>query len=161
MKWMAFFKAFFKSEAKDISKMLDAGGCREGWLQGELFLRAPHATLQTNATRRKYDLYSKRPAMVAEVKICGGDYQSKMQALIESDVQKLRTALGNTQRFMILLVDTRCRGSSLGKWLLTQDFPHTEYCDVKGTHFTARIWKIRQTRRDPPLRRLPARGSIR
>ena len=144
MKWTSIFKLFFDSRKNEIDKILDAQGCREGWLQGEIFLCAPPNSLQTNATSQKYDLVSKIDQMIAEIKICGGNYQGKMKGLIEADVAKLAKAPSGQAKYFILLIDTRKLGSSLGKWLI--DFQPTaeEFTEVHGQYFKARIWKLKE-----------------
>lgn len=142
MNWMDVFLSVFRSRQKDISKILDAGGCREGWLQGEFYLHAPLGTLETNATLKKYDLSSTTHPMLAEIKICGGEYHSKMRALIEADVRKLQRAKDAGERYMILLIDTRDADTTLGNWLLAYAIPNSTSREVEGNGFVARIWKL-------------------
>ena len=78
--------------------------------------------------------------MIAEIKICGGDYQPKMRHLIESDLKKLREAEAK-EKYMILLVDTRHPDTKLGKWLRT-DLVALDCTEVAGKNFMARIWRI-------------------
>ena len=68
---------FFSTHADRIKRILPAGGCRELWLQGEIYLYLSGDGLLTNATQRKYDLYMEG-GFVMELKILGGDYQRKV-----------------------------------------------------------------------------------
>jgi hypothetical protein len=143
MNWTKIFKSFFDLRKSEIDKILDAQGCREGWIQGEMFLHAPSGSLKTNATLKKYDLVSEIHPMLAEIKICGGDYQGKMRHLIEADVDKLHKAPRGPAKYIILLIDTRNLGSPLGKWLLDFQLAAEEFDEVHGQNFKARIWKIK------------------
>ena len=138
---MEFFETFFARHKEQLARLLDAGGCREGWIQGQMFLDAPPRFLKTNATKRNYDLYSEAPLAIGEIKICGGDYQPKMQGRIEKDVKKLRQSEA-TEKYMILIVDTRVKATRLGKWLASCDFAREEYREFEGRDFKVRVWKI-------------------
>ena len=123
--WLAHFERFFQHVAAPLGVVLDADGCREGWLQGELYRygRGNPPRLSTNAStssrRRKFDLLCKSPPMVAEIKICGGSYQTKTKRMIEEDVEKLRRADDSSARVLILVVDRRVTNTELAGWLLT------------------------------------------
>jgi len=143
MNWITYFEAFFRQRSERLHVILDAGGCREGWVQGEIFLHARDLHLETNTTPSKYDLLCPNPPMIAEIKICGGDYSPKMQGYIQDDVRKLATAEGDYQRFMILIVDNSCPTTTLGRWLTTCDFSHAERQDVTlSERVVIRIWEI-------------------
>ncbi len=145
MKWTTIFKRFFESHKSDIDTILDAQGCREEWVQGEMFLHAPSGSLQTNATLHKYDLVSDvNPGMLAEIKICGGDYQEKMKDLIAADVDKLAKAPPGPAKYIILVIDSRNLETKLGKWLNDFHVPADEFEEVKGQNFLARIWKMKE-----------------
>lgn len=143
MDWMAYFADFFRQKSERIQAMLDAEGCREGWLQGEFFLYARDLHLQTNTTRVKFDLLCPQPPMIAEIKICGGEYSQKMRGLIQDDVCKLARADGPWQRFMILVVDNRTPHTSLGQWLTACIFPNIQSQDVTlSKTLVVRMWQI-------------------
>jgi hypothetical protein len=145
MNWIEFFTSFFKAQKGRINRILDAGGCRECWLQGEMYLhaKAKHKVLLTNASSNKFDLSSGKGRMVAEIKICGGDYQYKMTGLIEADVLKLKNAQQDKEKYMILVVDTRKVKTKLGKWLKAYKVdgaPPSQ--QIPSTHFVAKIWEV-------------------
>lgn len=144
MNWIATFKSFFESRRNEIGKILDARGCREGWIQGEMFLHMPFGSMQTNDTTQKYDLVSVSVPMFAEIKVCGGDYQPKMMHMIEEDVAKLQKAPHDSAKYFILLIDTRNLGTRLGKWLLDFQPESEEFEEVQGQNFKARIWKLKE-----------------
>lgn len=148
MNWIAYFTDFFQERSAHVHSILDAAGCREGWVQGEMFLHARDLHLKTNATRSRFDLLCPEPPMIAEIKICGGDYAPKMRQLIQDDVQKLGCAAGGWERFMILIVDNRNPHTSLGRWLTTCDFPDTQKHGITlSESVVIRIWRItRETR---------------
>jgi hypothetical protein len=143
MNWTQQFRDFFTSRKEQLAEILDAGGCREGWLQGEIYLHFRKTNLQTNATGKKYDLFCDAPPMVGEIKICGGDYQPKMKGLIISDIQKLRKSPAEYQRFMILVVDTRKLDTPLGRWLISPGFAQENAERLKGNGFEVLIWEIK------------------
>ncbi len=82
--------------------------------------------------------------MVAEIKICGGDYQPKMKGLIEADVRKLESDPQNREKYMILVVDTRGADTPLREWLMTCKFGDDPPSQIQSTNFVARIWKVGQ-----------------
>ncbi len=78
MKWIDLFEQVFNSIAEPLSVVLNATGCREGWLQGEFYrhLIERDKDFMVNefeiAPRAKADLYGEKPSrMVAEVKVYG------------------------------------------------------------------------------------------
>lgn len=154
MNWTETFKMFFNSRKGEIDKILDAQGCREGWLQGEMFLYANPGSLQANVEPQKYDLVSKikEDPMIAEIKICGGDYQSKMKGPIEHDIVKLAKAPSGQAKYFILVIDTRHLESSFGKWLIDFRPVAEEFEEVQGKNFKARIWKLKEAiNPNPPI----------
>lgn len=153
MDWIKFFVSFFKKKKYLINRILDAGGCRECWLQGEIYLhaKAKHKVLLTNASSHKFDLSSGKGRMVAEIKICGGDYQPKMRGLIKADVRKLKNAQAS-KKYMILVVDIRKVKTKLGKWLMTCNFGDAPPSQIPSTNFVARIWKLGQHTRTRNLK---------
>jgi len=143
MNWIAYFTDFFRQRSEYVHSILDADGCRERWVQGEMFLHARGLHLKTDATRSRFDLLCPEPPMIAEIKICGGEYAPKMQKLIQDDVRKLERAAGDWERFMILVVDNRNPHTSLGRWLTTCDFPDTQKHDIAlSKSVIIRIWRI-------------------
>ena len=83
--WTRLFKEVFDSLSEPFSVVLNAAGCREGWLQGEFFRRLhvrDHAFVVSEhkiGPRAKADLYGEKPSrMVAEIKVYGlNGYQKK------------------------------------------------------------------------------------
>lgn len=87
--WFNYFREQFDNLAADLKVVLDASGCREGWLQGELFRRSSDQDFAVNTYRYpglggKADLEGLRPVrsegqapMVAELKIIGGNFAKK------------------------------------------------------------------------------------
>jgi hypothetical protein len=144
MNWIKFFTSFFEDKKEPINRILDAGGCRECWLQGEIYLHAEQEVLATNTSPQKFDLSSDKYPMVAEIKICGGDYQPKMKGLIEADVRKLESDPQNREKYMILVVDTRGADTPLREWLMTCKFGDDPPSQIQSTNFVARIWKVGQ-----------------
>jgi hypothetical protein len=78
MPWANRFLALFSEIASPLSVVLNADGCREGWLQGEFYryFRTPGNGFRVNCSycdnRVKHDLYSVRPTeMAAELKVYG------------------------------------------------------------------------------------------
>jgi hypothetical protein len=81
--------------------------------------------------------------MVAEIKVCGGDYAPKMREYIEADVRKLAQVPGECQRFVILVVDTREPATPLGKWLMSYEPAHkARYQRTLSERVLVRIWEI-------------------
>lgn len=143
MDWIAHFSDFFSRHSKPLEAILDAAGCREAWVQGQMFLDRGELQIKTNATRDKLDLRCADPPMIAEIKVCGGDYAAKMQAWIEADVDKLARVDGAYERYMILIVDNRNLRTRLGKWLTTCDFPHIRKDEqMLPPAVLIRIWQI-------------------
>ena len=152
MDWMTFFDDFFSQRATELAVILDAGGCREGWVQGEMFLQGKDLAIKTNATSSKFDLLCLTPPMIAEIKLCGGGggYEvnaSKMRGWIKCDVQKLAHAEGEYERFFILIVDNRWPNTSFGQWLRTCDFPNIRKREKPlSESVTIRVWQIEKER---------------
>ncbi|MCX6996475.1 MAG: hypothetical protein NTV49_05195 [Kiritimatiellaeota bacterium] len=159
MNWITYFADFFRRRSEHVQAILDAAGCREGWIQGEMFLHARDLHLKTNATGSKFDLLCPEPPMIAEIKICGGDYAPKMRGFIQDDVHKLACAGDVGQRFMILIVDNRHPETSLGRWLTACDFPHAERQDVTlSESVVIRMWQITEEAQPSPTVRLTRGG---
>ncbi|GGE69833.1 hypothetical protein GCM10011533_22760 [Streptosporangium jomthongense] len=103
---------FFSENVDRIEKILPAGGCRELWLQGEIFLFLGGDGLVTNSTERKYDLYKKN-SFVMEVKLLGGNYQRKVLNSLRQDFEKVSLHEGNEQKYILLVLDNRFPESKL------------------------------------------------
>ncbi|WP_303292348.1 hypothetical protein [Marinobacter sp. SS5-14b] len=103
---------FFSANVDRIEKILPAGGCRELWLQGEIYLFLGGDGLVTNSTEKKYDLY-KRNSFVMEVKLLGGNYQRKVLNSLAQDFEKVSLHEGNEQKYVLLVLDNRFQESKL------------------------------------------------
>ncbi|PTQ86798.1 hypothetical protein [Agitococcus lubricus] len=86
--WFNFFKSFFQNNAASIGTVMYANGCREGWLQGEMFRTATDEKFAVNYYQlkrysEKLDLYGEMPnrqvqqKMVAEIKIISPSFEKK------------------------------------------------------------------------------------
>lgn len=172
--WLESFKQFFSSHARLIDEIFDASGCREGWLQGEMYryfkTRRP-IDVNTFAypLGGKADISASAPtAMVAEVKLLGGDYQRKvltggalgpllaMRGTIRRhhraklalgsfglipDYKRL-TSVRSKERILILVVDKHSHGD-LSELLRKIHF-HGECQEVdRGGRMLARLWQLR------------------
>jgi len=142
--WLSFFEGFFTARAEQIEVILDAAGCREGWLQGEFFLAGREFGLSTNAGKQKFDLRCEHPPMIAELKVCGGNYAPKMKGFIEGDVRKLRRASARFgERYMILVVNTRHTQTELGQWLMKCELARRRYRELRlSPRVTVRMWEL-------------------
>lgn len=113
--WAKFFLSFFDKNKSSIGIVMYAEGCREGWLQGELFRFSEDQDFVVNSFKLtklcgKLDLYGELPfigakpqKMVAEIKIISPSFESKnidgnhnIEKYIASDIVKItETHLGN------------------------------------------------------------------
>ncbi|MCI0365518.1 MAG: hypothetical protein L0219_16770 [Phycisphaerales bacterium] len=142
--WLAFFADAIAAVQDPLAVVLRATGCREGWLQGELFRAGREHGLRVNDYKlgngKKADLSA--PAMIAEIKIVGADYQPKMRHFIESDVQRMRQVSGvDTERYIILIIP-RCESkTALGAYLDSCSF--SSICEERDfLGFRLRIWRF-------------------
>jgi len=143
MDWLTYFKDFFSQHMAKLEVVLNAAGCREGWLQGEFFVDGQELQIKTNATPKKFDLLCSSPPMIAEIKICGGDYAPKMRGYIQEDAEKLACVSGSYERFLLLVVDNRHPDTELGRWLTTCDFEHVRKDELKlSDTVIIRLWQI-------------------
>ena len=78
MSWVERLRAFFQEIEAPLSVILNAEGCREGWIQGELFrhFRPTDPSFNVNCShaskRIKHDIVNGKPvALVAELKVYG------------------------------------------------------------------------------------------
>jgi hypothetical protein len=147
--WEQFFLDFFDNSAESISVVLNARGCREGWLQGELYRAGWRRGLRVNeyplGGNKKADLRCQElPRMVAEVKVLGADYQGKMRYALNSDVKRL-TAIqdGELEIYMVLVIPKSEAQSSLGEYLHSVCFsPRCVEREYPG--FRLRLWRLNQ-----------------
>lgn len=122
--WLAHFEQFFLHIATPLAVVLDADGCREGWLQGEFYRygRRHGPKLSTNTStdspQKKFDLLCGCPPMLAEIKIAGGNYYAKVKGMIADDVERLLQADHSFTKVMILVVDRKVTTTKLAKWLM-------------------------------------------
>lgn len=84
--WQKLLAEFFELHAKALGEIFDAMGCREGWLQGELFrwfrFHGGFDTFAVNSLQignsKKADFSAESPTrVVGEIKLLGYDYQPK------------------------------------------------------------------------------------
>lgn len=103
---------FFEKISNRLTRILSAGGCRELWLQGEIYLYLDDSTVKTNATLKKYDVY-KENSFILEIKLLGGNYQKKVISRLEDDFKKLADHSGLEQKYMLLVLDNQCQNTTL------------------------------------------------
>jgi hypothetical protein len=154
--WMRFFVNSIDAIKSDLAYVAsNASGCREGWLQGELFLAAKRNgyNLRLNehplGGRGKADLSWGDPArMIAEIKIVGANFQAKMRHAIDADVKRLREVrTRGIERYMILIIpDSEKNGKKIGKLKNYLDsWPVDGECRTipsKGKGFCLKILRI-------------------
>ena len=82
--WLDRIAEFFETRGDELVPIMDAWGCREGWVQGELFRFfriAGHENFHVNRelANVKFDLWSDclEAPMVGEMKLIGTTYQPK------------------------------------------------------------------------------------
>ena len=81
--------------------------------------------------------------MVAEIKIVGSWYQSKMKHAVKADVSRLKSIRAKgVERYMILIVpDAEGTTTTLGGWLTSHSF--SDCCRERDwPGFRVRIWKL-------------------
>jgi hypothetical protein len=145
--WLTFFVQTIDAVHEPFSVILTASGCREGWLQGELFRAGRRHDLRVNeyklGDRQTADLScGEGSAMLAEIKIVGADYYHKMQGYIESDVERMRSVSSSgTERYMILIIPKCEAKTKLGEYLHSCSFS-AECVEREWPGFRLRIWRF-------------------
>ena len=145
--WLRFFDTFFRDTRESLAVVLKASGCREGWLQGELFRAGRARDLRVNefdlGDRRRADLYCPiSPRMIAEIKIIGADYYAKQRYALDDDVQRLREATEpDLERYMILVIPRSDSDTTLGDHLRSVTFS-AECLECDHGSFILRIWRL-------------------
>ncbi|MUK78939.1 hypothetical protein GNP84_18835 [Aliivibrio fischeri] len=97
---------FFSTHKLQVSKIFSAGGCRELWLQGQIFLHLEEEGLLTNATQHKFDLYLPE-RFVFEIKMLGGYFQSKVKDGLCADFNKLASKSLHEKKYVMLVLDNQ------------------------------------------------------
>jgi hypothetical protein len=145
--WIKFFASTIESIQEPLTTILAASGCREGWIQGELFRAGRPFDVRVNeyalGGRRTADVSSGEvPDMLAEIKIVGANYYPKMQGYIESDVERMReVSTPGTQCFLILIIPRSVVKTKLGEYLHACSFS-SECFEREWPGFKLRIWKF-------------------
>jgi len=146
--WMNFFTETIEAIHERLSIVLTASGCREGWLQGELFSAGRKYDLRVNEhkleDRQTADLScGPGPSMLAEIKIVAANYAPKMQTFIESDVARMRAvSSADTERYMILVIPKCDVKTKLGDYLDACSFPKKRCFDRTWPNFRVKIWQL-------------------
>lgn len=145
--WEQFFLDFFDYSAESIGVVVYAWGCREGWLQGELYRAGWRRGLRVNeyplGGNKKADLCCREsPRMVAEVKVLGADYQGKMRYALDSDVERMRSIQdAELERYMVLVIPSSEVQSSLGEYL--GGVCYSPRCvEREYPEFRLRLWRL-------------------
>ena len=154
--WEQFFLDFFDYSAEAIGIVVSASGCREGWLQGELYRAGRRRGLRVNeyplGGNRKADLCCREsPRMVAEIKVLGADYQGKMRYALDADVERMSAIQdGELERYMILVIPNSKVQSSLGQHL--SGVCYSPLCvERKYPEFGLRLWRLEASAPNQPL----------
>lgn len=133
---------FFSGNVGRIEKIFSAGGCRELWLQGEIFLFLSDDSLETNSTKKKYDLF-KQNSFAMEIKLLGGNYQRKVINSLGKDFVKLSSHQGNEQKYVLLVLDNRFQEYCLYDELFNyhNDLANQVYYNDFGP-FCVMLWRL-------------------
>ncbi len=90
--WFDFFNTFFEETCSEIGEVMYADGCREGWLQGEMFRKSTDENFSVNSYKimddnkvtGTIDVYGEKPfensqtqKMIAEIKIVASSFYTK------------------------------------------------------------------------------------
>jgi hypothetical protein len=134
--------SFLIKKQKEISKIRHAGGCRELWVQGEIYLYLNDEDVLTNATQSKYDVY-KEEHFVLEIKFLGGHYQRKVLKNLSNDFDKLSKHDGREPKFVLLILDTSEKDTDLYDELYDFKHPKGRRCFREPySNFYAILWKV-------------------
>ena len=145
--WLKFFDKTIERLQEPFAMVLLASGCREAWLQAELFRAGRDFDLRVNeyrlGKRMTADLSHGHPVdMLAEIKIVGANYQSKMRWQIESDVERMKAfSSPGTERFMILVIPRSEKRNRLHDFLHSCSF--SDRCiEREWPAFKLRVWQF-------------------
>lgn len=145
--WEQFFLDFFDLSAESIGVVVRSWGCREGWLQGELYRAGWRRGLRVNeyslGGNKKADLCcSEMPRMVAEIKILGADYYAKGRYALDADVERL-TAINDAEleKYMLLVMPRSEAQSSLGEYLTGVCYS-PQCIEREYPEFKFRLWRL-------------------
>jgi hypothetical protein len=145
--WLKFFETTIKAIREPLSVVITASGCREGWLQGELFRAGRRYDLRVNEhrlpERQTADVScGDRPDMLAEIKIVGAGFLPKMEGYIERDVRRMREVSSHgTERYMILIIPESDAKTKLGEYLDECLFSKT-CVDRRWPGLRLRMWRF-------------------
>ena len=172
-KWGEWFVDSISSLEERLGYILELRRVRELWLQGELYLlSSDEQCLDLNKTGiingGEIDLIGESPNMIAELKICGRGYQSKMltgvsitdevlakteftfedmrhhhpkEGSIFKDFCRLKEADSSFEKYMILVIPKLGDRDTLGRLLETAHFPGKEYYR-QLEHFDIRVFQL-------------------
>ncbi|KDM89794.1 hypothetical protein [Photobacterium galatheae] len=142
---VAWLSTYFKDRHAQIAKILNIGGCRELWMQGDIYLYLNDNDLRTNATRYKFDIY-KKGHFAIELKILGGQYQRKVLNDLENDFRKLSSNAVEQDQYVVLVLDNSSPETKLYSQL--SNYAHPAGNLISQSDFGAfciRIWKVAQS----------------
>jgi hypothetical protein len=148
--WARFFIDSIEAARKDLTYIAGkASGCREGWLQGTILLAANKRGYDLRANecrmgrRGKADIsFGDPPTMIAEIKIVGADFQSKMRHAIDADVDRLRKVRAHgIERYMIVVIRESTSTGILRAYLDSWPSP-SEGRELKGKGFCLKILRV-------------------
>lgn len=91
--WLNFFTESIAAIHEPPAVVLGASGCREGWLQAEIFPAGRRYDVRVNefglGNRKAADRpCDAEPKMLAAMKIVGADYSAKTQCAIEAGANR-------------------------------------------------------------------------
>lgn len=145
--WEQFFVDFFDFSAESVGVVVHASGCREGWLQGELYRAGWRRGLKVNeypfGRNQKADLCClERPRMVAEIKVLGADYQGKMRKALNADVERLEAIIDfDIEKYMILVIPQCEVQTPLGNHLASVCYG-ARCIERQYPGFKLRLWRL-------------------
>ena len=134
---------FFETHHHQIGKIFKAGGCRELWLQGQIFLYLEHEGLQTNAKKNKFDLYSS-DRFACEIKVLGGYFQPKVKSSLYNDFNKLASKNLPEQKYVMLVLDKQ-EGTNTRLYESLISFEHnagSRLIESEFERFSVIVWTV-------------------